>query len=307
MSDHATRVAVIGGGLMGRGISAALARSGFPVAVVEPDATAAALIAHEAVPGRTVADLEQAVGTADVVIEAVTENPRVKAELWTRLGQLARAETILASNTSSLRIDDLAALVPYPERVVGMHWFTPAELIGCIEVVRGSATADHTVDRISDIARTAGKSPVPVADAPGFVANRLQFALLAEAIRCVQDGVATAAQVDEIVRTSFGPRLAVLGPFANADLGGLDVYASIFAQLREGLGERYPVEGPLQEAVTAGRLGVKSGAGFADYTEETVAALREYRDALLADVIALTSSRTHQLEVTPWAANAPDR
>ncbi|KRA24792.1 hypothetical protein ASD65_10425 [Microbacterium sp. Root61] len=298
---------MVGGGLMGRGISAALARAGLDVMIVEPDEATADLIRAEAVPGRHLVTLEDGLRGADIVIEAITEHPEAKRELWRRMGGLAGPDTVLASNTSSLSIDDLAAQVEHPERVAGMHWFTPAELIRCVEVVRGASTSDDTVAAVFALARRAGKGPVTVADSPGFIANRLQFALLAEALRCVEEGVATPAQVDEIVRTSFGPRLAVLGPFANADLGGLDVYASILRQLHDGVGAHYPASGMLQEHVEHGRLGVKAGAGFADYTPDSAAALRAHRDGTLRAVIALVSAQAKTgLDDGPWASGASD-
>ena len=298
-------VAVIGGGLMGRGISAQLAGSGLDVAVVEPDIPTAALVCDEAVVGRRLATLEDAVADADVVIEAITEHAPTKHDVWKRIGVIARPDAVLATNTSSLRIDDLARDITRPERFGGMHWFTPADLIPCIEVVRGAATSDETIAVIAALARRAGKAPVTVADSPGFVANRLQFALLAEALRCVEDGVATPAQIDEIVRTSFGPRLAVLGPFANADLGGLDVYAAILRVLHDGLGPRYPASGALHDHVANHRRGVKSGAGFAEYSPAAAVAVREYRDHALRTLIPMLSARAGAgLRGTPWAGSA---
>ncbi len=298
-------VAVIGGGLMGRGISARLALRGFDVAVVEPDIPTAALVRDEAVVGRRLATLEGAVTDADIVIEAITEHAPTKRNVWRRVSATARPDAVLATNTSSLSIDDLAREIAIPERFAGMHWFTPADLIPCVEIVRGAETSDETVAALSALAQRAGKAPVVVADSPGFVANRLQFALLAEALRCVEEGVATPAQIDEIVRTSFGPRLALLGPFANADLGGLDVYAEILRVLHDGLGPRYPASSALHDHVADDRLGVKSGAGFADYSPTAAVAVREYRDRALGTLIPMLSRCAETgLRGTPWEGSA---
>ncbi|RZI89905.1 MAG: 3-hydroxyacyl-CoA dehydrogenase family protein, partial [Microbacterium sp.] len=197
MPVTARSVAVIGGGLMGRGISARLALRGLDVAVVEPDIATAALVRDEAVVGRRLATLEGAVTDADIVIEAITEHAPTKRNVWRRVSATARPDAVLATNTSSLSIDDLAREVAFPERFAGMHWFTPADLIPCVEIVRGAVTSDETIAALTALAQGAGKAPVVVADSPGFVANRLQFALLAEALRCVEEGIATPAQIDE--------------------------------------------------------------------------------------------------------------
>lgn len=272
-------ITVIGGGIMGGGIALALATAGHRVTVVEP-------YTPMSIEGVTVTDdLDSALPEADLVIEVVTEQMPVKTPVWTRMGELARADAILSSNTSALDIDAMAALVPHPERVLGLHWFNPAQVVPCVEVVRGAATSDEVVAVAQELLAGAGKLPVVVRNSPGFVANRIQFALVREALLCYQEGLASAEDIDRIVSNSFGLRLAVLGPLANADLGGLDTYRSILQFLSSTLGERFAVPEVLDRLVEEGRLGVKSGAGISEYDAPTIARLTEYRDNALERVI----------------------
>lgn len=262
--------AVLGSGIMGRGIALALARAGHAVRVADPEpAGRAALeraLASEQAGSRArvsvTTDPDAAVDGAELVIEAVPERAELKSEVWRRLGETASPGAILASNTSALDIDALAAQVPDPGRVLGTHWFNPAELIPCVEVVRGAATRDEVVATTVDLLARAGKDPVVVRNSPGFVANRIQFALVREAILCLEEGLASAEDIDRIVTGSFGVRLAALGPLANADLGGLDTYAWILDDLAQRLGPRFAPPAVLRDHVAAGRLGAKTGAGL---------------------------------------------
>ncbi len=291
-------VAVVGGGIMGRGIAAALALAGHPVAIVEPVEEAAEVVlgriaalvaddprAEETLARVQLAELPAAVSGAGLVIEAVPEDFELKCAVWTDLGRLAALGTILASNTSAFDIDDLAALVPGPDRVVGTHWFNPAQMVPCVEVVTGSATTDVTVDRVIALLRAAGKEPAVVRSSPGFVANRIQFALVREALLCLEEGIVSADDLDRIVSTSFGIRLAALGPLANADLGGLDTYRSILEYLAGRLGERFTPPELLETLVRQGRLGVKAGAGITDYPGTTGDELARLRDERLRRLI----------------------
>lgn len=273
-------VAIIGGGIMGRGIASALAAADHEVIVVEP-------YVEMSLPGvHVTADLDEAVATADLVIEAVPETMAAKEPVWTRMGEIASDAAVLASNTSALDIDALAALVPHPDRVLGTHWFNPAQIVPLVEIVRGAATSDDSVSWVHALLTHAGKRPVEVRNSPGFVGNRIQFALIREALLCYEEGLASAEDIDTIVSTSFGPRLAVLGPLANADLGGLDTYRSVLRFLSSTLGERFTVPDVLDRLVDDGRLGVKSGAGISEYDPNAAAQLIEYRDTMLAQVLA---------------------
>jgi 3-hydroxybutyryl-CoA dehydrogenase len=304
-------VAVIGGGIMGRGIAASLALAGHPVTIAETDPTAASGLGNRiaetlradealttaAVDGAlariaVVTRLEDAVADAALCIEAVPEQLALKSDVWTRMGAAAPPDSILATNTSALDVDALAALVPFPARALGTHWFNPAHVIPCVEVVRGALTTQETVDTTTGILALAGKRPVVVRNSPGFVANRIQFALVREALLCLEEGLASAEDIDRIVSSSFGPRLAVLGPLANADLGGLDTYRWILAFLESTLGDRFSVPASLAERVDGGRLGTKTGEGLAIYPGDAAERLARHRDRTLRRVLAATQERS---------------
>lgn len=285
-------VAVLGAGIMGRGIAVALARAGHPVRVADPDPGGRAALGaqldavEEAVRDRIAVGgvASDAVPGARLVIEAVPERVELKIEVWRRLGETADAGAILASNTSALDIDGLAEHVPDPGRVIGTHWFNPADLLPCVEVVRGAATRDVVVAETVALLAAAGKDPVVVRNSPGFVANRIQFALVREALLCLEEGLASAEEIDRIVSGSFGLRLAALGPLGNADLGGLETYALILRDLEQRLGPRFAPPAVLLEHVEAGRYGVKTGAGL--YGAHDGEELARRRDAIVRRVLA---------------------
>lgn len=285
-------VAVLGAGIMGRGIALALARAGHIVRIADPDPSGRAALARlldaAEPPIRSRVSVVGVAGDAVVdagfVIEAVPERPELKAEVWRRLGETASPDATLASNTSALDIDSLAAHVPDPGRVLGTHWFNPADLIPCVEVVRGAATRDEVVATTVDLLARAGKDPVVVRNSPGFVANRIQFALVREALLCLEEGLASAEDIDRIVTGSFGVRLAALGPLANADLGGLDTYAWILQDLEQRLGPRFAPPAVLLEHVAAGRHGAKTGSGI--YGEHRGEELVRRRDTIVRRVLA---------------------
>jgi 3-hydroxybutyryl-CoA dehydrogenase len=303
-------VAVIGGGTMGGGIAGHFARAGLRVALVDasPELAEQArerLLARtrghvdaELLPAEateatarvtTPPDLEAAVADADLVIEAVPEQQSLKEEVLGRVSAAAPSAAIITSNTSSLPIEGLAAAVDEPARFLGVHWFNPPEWTPGIEVIPASQTSRETVDRVFDLLRRIGKRPAEVADHPGFVANRLQMALLREAIAIVDEGLATHESLDEVVRTTFGFRLPFFGPFLIADMAGLDTNASVFETLESGIGPEFAVPGPLRELVDAGKFGTKSGEGFRAYTDEESEALlleRDRRYAALAKLLA---------------------
>ena len=301
----ALRAAIVGGGIMGRGIALALAAAGHEVSIVEADAAVAESIAGRleadaranagmdeesriaALARVTLAtDFDTAVASAALVIEAVPEQMDIKQPIWARLGQACSPTAVLATNTSALDVDALASQVARPERVLGTHWFNPAQVVPCVEVVRGAATAQEVIDFVVGILKRAGKVPVVVKNSPGFVANRIQFALVREALLCLEEGLASAEDIDSIVSSSFGIRLGVLGPLANADLGGLDTYRSILDFLSDRLGERFAVPAALDALVASGRLGVKSGSGIREYDTTEAAQLMAYRDRTLRRVIS---------------------
>ena len=178
------------------------------------------------------------------------------------------ADAVIVSNTSSLPINDLSGFVEHPGRFCGMHWFNPPEWTPGVEVIPAAATDEEVVGRLVEFLRSIGKRPAVVGDGPGFVANRIQNALFLEAVRCVEEGLASPREVDEVVRSCFGFRLPFFGPFQISDMAGLDVYENVLDVLKDGLGERFEAPESLRDLVREGRTGTKSGAGFLEYTDE---------------------------------------
>ncbi len=271
------RAAVVGAGLMGRRIAGVMARVGIDVVLADVDpavAEAGAEVAREMAtnlesvmppaPGTITwtGDLDEAVSEAQFVTEAVVENVDVKRDLLARLGAAA-PEAILASNTSVLPITAIASATTDPQRVVGTHWWNPPDLIPIVEVVRGEATSDVTMDRTFALMTRLGKLPVRVErDVPGFVGNRLQHALWREAVALVAEGVCDAQTVDLVVRNTIGLRLAQMGPIENADYVGLDLTLAIHRAVIPALNADRDAHPYLATLVAEGHLGAKTGQGF---------------------------------------------
>jgi 3-hydroxybutyryl-CoA dehydrogenase len=222
------------------------------------------------------ADFPRALQAADMIVEAVSEELSLKHEVLGRVAEHASREALITSNTSSIPIGRLAAGLPHPDRVMGVHWFNPAMFVPGVEIIPTAETDSGAITRVQELLRAAGKYPVVVGDSPGFVANRLQFALFREAALLVEEGVADPAQVDQLVRTTFGYRLPFFGPFQIADMAGLDVYAGAYTTLSEAFGDRFATPGSLQELVTGGRTGFKSDRG--GYTRLTAEEQRDLID-----------------------------
>jgi 3-hydroxybutyryl-CoA dehydrogenase len=252
----------------------------------------AGLLAESAV-GRaeaveTADDVASAVGNVDLVFEAVPEDISLKEEILDSCSAAAPQDAVIVSNTSSLPINDLSEFVGRPGRFCGMHWFNPPEWTPGVEVIPAAATAPEVVERLVEFLRSIGKRPAVVGDGPGFVANRIQNALFLEAVRCVEEGLASPQEVDEVVRSCFGFRLPFFGPFQISDMAGLDVYENVLDVLKEGLGERFAAPESLRKLVEEGRTGTKSGAGFLQYTDEERERLlleRDRRYAALGELL----------------------
>jgi 3-hydroxybutyryl-CoA dehydrogenase len=274
-----TRVAVVGCGIMGSGIAFVARAAGFPVTAVEPTeelaATARARVdRYEAsarkrgvelvdlAPLEMTTDLAAAVTGADVVVEAVPEDLGLKRRVFAQLGGAAGPDTVLASNTSGLRIAELAVASGRSGQVVGLHFFNPVPAMRLVEVVRAPETTDATVERGVEFARAVGKETVEVRDMPGFVTTRLGTVLMCEAIRAYEQGVARAEDVDTAMKLGYNHPA---GPLELADRIGLDTVLYVLDDLRETYGDAFAPPELLRRMVADGKLGRKSGAGFYDY------------------------------------------
>lgn len=283
------KIAIVGAGLMGHGIAQVFALAGHTVKVYDAQAEALATLrqriagnlatlgipagAESRVSGH--ADLGDAVADADIAIEAAPEKPELKRAIFADLVRLAPRKALLASNTSVIPIGQIADGLPTRERILGTHWWNPPFLVPLVEVVGTPLTSEEAVEAMTVLLGSVGKTPVRVKrDVPGFVGNRLQHALWREAIAIVAEGIADAETVDTVVKSSFGRRLAVLGPIENADLVGTDLTLDIHNVVLKHL-DHSPDPSPyLRQLVTSGKLGMKSGEGFRRWTPEQASVLR---------------------------------
>jgi 3-hydroxybutyryl-CoA dehydrogenase len=275
------QISVIGSGTMGRGIAYLAAVAGYDVVIydVEPTALEAAKTAIEgilrkgveknklteeaanAARGRVqlVPDLEPAVSGADLIIEAVPENFEMKIEIFSQADLFCGPETIIASNTSSISITKLAGHVERRDRFAGMHFFNPPHVMKLIELVRGDRTSDETIQQLREVAEKMGKIAIVVRDSPGFATSRLGVAIGLEAIRMLEEGVASAEDIDRAMELGYNHPM---GPLRLTDLVGLDVRLGIAEYLSSTLGSRFEAPQLLRELVAEGKLGQKSGEGF---------------------------------------------
>jgi 3-hydroxyacyl-CoA dehydrogenase len=224
-------------------------------------------------------DLAGNLPRADYILEAVSENFDLKRDIWKIIGQKAAPGAILASNTSSYDINELAEGVPNPNRIIGTHWFHPPQITPCVEVIPSKHASQSYIDLVMEFLTGLGKMPTICKSAPGFVANRIQTAMAAEAIALVEEGLATPVEVDRIVKSSFGFRLGAYGPFEIMDQAGADTYLGVYQYLEKKLGKAHfkPPE-LLKKQVKAGRLGLKSSGGFYDYGPGAADVVRRERD-----------------------------
>lgn len=292
MSDPLS-IAVVGAGLMGHGIALTMAHAGHQVRLSDPQpdslASASARILTsltilgtssemaQATLGRITltAKLSEAVRDADIVFEAAPEKLALKQQIFAEIEAHAPPGAILASNTSVIPITQIMERLKHRERALGTHWWNPPHIVPLVEVIRTKWTADAPAQRIFALLAQAGKVPVMVKkDVPGFIGNRLQHALWREAISLVERGICSAEAVDTVIKFSFGRRLAVLGPLENADLVGTDLTLNIHENVLADLENRPGPSPYLRDLVAQGRLGMKSGEGFRNWTPEQAEAIR---------------------------------
>ncbi|HAA13433.1 MAG TPA: 3-hydroxybutyryl-CoA dehydrogenase [Cytophagales bacterium] len=282
------KISVIGAGTMGNGIAHVFAQNDYEVTLI--DISQAALDKGLATIGKnldrqvnkgkideakktatlgniTTATELSAAATSDLVVEAATENVDLKLKIFTQLAEVTPAETILASNTSSISITKIAAVTGRPDKVIGMHFMNPVPVMKLVEVIRGYDTSNAVLETTMELSRKLGKVPVEVNDYPGFVANRILMPMINEAIETLYEGVAGVEEIDTVMKLGMAHPM---GPLQLADFIGLDVCLAILNVLHEGFGRpKYAPNPLLVNMVTAGHLGAKSGQGFYDYSHGT--------------------------------------
>lgn len=278
-------IAVIGAGTMGNGIAHVFAQNEYPVHLIDISETAlekgratidknldrmvAKSLITEEVKMATLnritvfTDLQEGVTGVDLVVEAATENLEIKLDIFKNLDRLCGADTILATNTSSISVTQIAAVTQKPEKVIGMHFMNPVPIMKLVEIIRGYNTSDEVTQTILEMAEKLGKTPTEVNDYPGFVANRILMPMINEAIETLHHGVAGVLEIDTVMKLGMAHPM---GPLQLADFIGLDVCLSILKVMYEGFkNPKYAPNPLLVNMVAAGKLGVKSGEGFYDY------------------------------------------
>ncbi|MAO16978.1 MAG: 3-hydroxybutyryl-CoA dehydrogenase [Muricauda sp.] len=281
------QIAVIGAGTMGNGIAHVFAQNGYKVNLV--DISQASLdkgmatitknldrmISKEVIDGAkkeatlsnitTYTNLKEGVSDSDLVVEAATENLDIKLKIFKDLDEVCKAEAILATNTSSISITQIGAATNRPEKVIGMHFMNPVPIMKLVEIIRGYSTSDEVTETIMGLSKKLGKTPTEVNDYPGFVANRILMPMINESIETLYNGVAGVEEIDTVMKLGMA---RPMGPLQLADFIGLDVCLSILNVMYDGF--KNPKYAPcplLVNMVMAGKLGVKSGEGFYDYSE----------------------------------------
>lgn len=313
-----SKIAVLGCGQIGAGLAVLLRRHGYRSAVwirstedIPTNESSVARLesrlhdvvgAPESASGELLlsADLEESVDGATVIIECISEDPSAKVELLRRVRPLAKKDTLFCTTTSGLSITALAAESGCEKELVGTHFWNPPELMPLVEVVRGDHSSAEVVDRACQLVESIGKIAIRVRrDVPGFIGNRLLHAMWREALHLVEMGVATPSEVDLVARKTFGLRSSALGPFENMDLVGLDLVEAIHKYLLADLAGDLQPQAILSQRVSAGDVGMRSGAGFYTWTEARKTEAIERRNSEILSHVALADSSIGNVEATP--------
>lgn len=302
------KVGVVGAGTMGAGVAEIFAKFGYTVILYNRSEAGMqraleriqSNIAVNPVPIETETDITSAkiytthdltaLAQVDLISESIAENLEVKQDIFRKLDEICDAKTIFTTNTSGLSISQIATAVSQPERFAGVHFFNPPEIVPAVEVIKGEETSDGTCEVLIDLLRQMKKQPILVQrDVPGFVASRLQFAVVREALHLLEEGIASPADIDAVMKHGLGLRWALLGPLEIADLGGLDIFNTVGSYVAKSLSNATDSPKVLQDLVAAGKLGAKSGSGFYDYPQGQANALIAERDEKLLEILRIKS------------------
>ena len=305
------KIGVVGAGTMGAGVAEIFVRFGYTVILYNRSQAGMeralerfqSKVPVEPTPIETGADATGAkiyithdlttLAQVDLISESIAENLEVKQDIFRKIDEICDARTLFTTNTSGLSISQIATAVSHPERFAGVHFFNPPEIVPAVEVIKGETTSEATCEVLIDLLKQMQKQPILVQkDVPGFVASRLQFAVVREALHLVEEGIASPADVDAVMKHGLGLRWALLGPLEIADLGGLDIFNTVGSYVAESLSNATDSPKVLQDLVAAGKLGAKTGSGFYDYPPGKASALTEERDEKLLEILKLKSQHS---------------
>ena len=301
------KVGIIGAGTMGAGVAEIFAQFGYTVILYNRSKAgmqrALERIRSNVAPIETETDAAGAkiytthdlaeLAQVDLISESIAENLEVKQDIFRKLDEICDAKTLFTTNTSGLSISQIATAVSHPERFAGMHYFNPPQIVPAMEIIKGKETSDATCEVLMDLAKQMQKQPILVQkDVPGFVASRLQFAVVREALHLVEEGIASPADIDAVMKHGLGLRWALLGPLEIADLGGLDIFNTVGSYVAKSMSNATDSPKVLQDLVAAGKLGAKTGSGFYDYPPGKASALIAERDEKLLEILKLKSQHS---------------
>ena len=306
-TEHIKKIGIVGAGTMGAGVAEIFAQFGYTVILYNRSKAgmqrALERIRSNVAPIETETDTAEAkiytthdlaeLAQVDLISESIAENLEVKQDIFRKLDEICDAKTLFTTNTSGLSISQIATAVSHPERFAGMHYFNPPQIVPAMEIIKGKETSDATCEVLMDLAKQMQKQPILVQkDVPGFVASRLQFAVVREALHLVEEGIASPADIDAVMKHGLGLRWALLGPLEIADLGGLDIFNTVGSYVAKSMSNATDSPKVLQDLVAAGKLGAKSGSGFYDYPPGKASALIAERDEKLLEILKLKSQHS---------------